>query len=264
MAFSNDAFLWYNVPGWAELGLAVPNFGNDRGTQNSTILQLTSLIGRNMQAIMFHTDASLRRPPSLNTIMRVCKLCVRARSILSSRAVPPGETFMESLHAVPAYEQFIVFPVPYFTVRNAMLKEYCGLMLTCLTECFQHQENARPLEISTDFAGLVGQYIQRVYYRVGTELLQVPAKQMDDPAYTIDDKVFSSYNPNDWFTSTEMIDEVPPEINRPTEDDLVPITDGIPVDRLPVMTRYPGSSNSGNSTSSPTTSSASFVPAPSP
>jgi hypothetical protein len=27
----------------------------------------------------------------------------------------------------------------------------------------QHQENARPLEISEGFAGLIGQYVQRVY-----------------------------------------------------------------------------------------------------
>lgn len=261
----NDSLLWYNPPGWERFGLAVPNFGDDRGTQNSTILQLTQVVGRNIQNIMFHTDALVRTPPSINTIVRLCKLCVRGRSILAGRSVAANEPYMESLHAVPSYEQFIVFPTPYFTVRNTFLKEYCLLALTALTEAMQHSDNARPLEISTPFAGLIGQYIQRIYKMVGNELLQIPDKEFDDPAFTITNEHFTKYNPADWFTSTEMIDANPPETDRPTEDDLVPLTDGIPVSKLPALNRYPGGFNvTPSGTQTPSNASASFISPPSP
>lgn len=265
MAFSNDAFLWYNTPGYETLGLAVPNFGNDKGTQNQSILELTQMIGRNMQNIMFHTDASLRTPPSINTIYRITKLCKRGRDLLSGRAIPSGTPNMESMHAVPAYEQFLVYPTPYFKVRNIYLKAYCGLMLTALTECFQHQENAKAIEISENFAGLIGQYIRRVYKRVGVELLAIDPAKFDDPKFNIADSDLAAYNPSAYFTSTEMIDTVPEEINRPTEDDIEPITNGIPVDQLPAMTRYPGTSGQASgATNGQSSSSASFISAGTP
>ena len=80
-----------------------------------------------------------------------------------SRAVPSATLNMETAHALPAPEEFLVYPTPYFKVRNQWLKQYAGLMLIGLTEAMQHQENARPLEISEGFAGLIGQYVQRVY-----------------------------------------------------------------------------------------------------
>ena len=234
----NDAFLWYNVPGWAEMGLAVPNYGNDTGTQNSTILQLTSLIGRASQDIMFHTDTRLRTPPSINTIIRIHKLCNRVRSIISSRAIAPGTPNMEATHAVPANEQFIVFPVPYFKVRNPWLKEYCGYALTALTEAFQHTENAKPIEVSLAFAGTISQYFQRINKLIAEEILQQNREKQAAVDYVIDDKVFATYDPSKWFTSTEMIDTVPMEQDIPTEDDLEPITNGIPVNQLPKLGRY--------------------------
>lgn len=268
----NDAFLWYNVPGWETFGLAVPNFGNDTGTQNATIRYLTDIMGRNLQAVMFHTDARLRVPPSINTIIRISKLCVRARSILSARAVPPGTLNMEPAHAMPANEQFLVYPVPYFTVRNTWLKEYAGLVLTALTECFQHTENTKPVEISTVFAGLVSQYIQRVYRSLGTELLGIDPKKFDDPAYTLGDAEFKAYDPTKWFTSTELVDTPAQEFDTPTEDDLVPITNGIPVNQLPQLGRYlsypnPQGIQTGGTANSTTTSgpvTGAFVAAPPP
>jgi len=83
-----DAFLWYNVGEWGRYGLAIPNFSNDTRSQNDTIRYLTDVMGRNLQAILWHPDARLRTPPSINTLARIHRLCTRARSILASRAVP--------------------------------------------------------------------------------------------------------------------------------------------------------------------------------
>ncbi len=239
MPFGSDAFLWYNVGDFAPLGLAVPNFGNDTESQNSTIRNLTEVIGRNLQAVMFHSDARLRTPPSINTLRRIHALCTRARSILASRAVPASQLNMEPAHALPASEEFLVFPAPYFKVRNSWLKEYCGLVLLAVTEAFQHQENARPIEISEAFSGLVGQYIHRVYQMMAVELFRVPLADAQARDFTLTDEQLRAYNPSAWFTQTELIDTVPPDEWTPTEDDLEVLTNGIPISQLPVLTRWP-------------------------
>ena len=72
--------------------------------------------------------ARLRTPPSINTQTRIHKRCTRARSILAvraimaSRAVPANILNMETAHALPAPEEFLVYPTPYFKVRNQWLK----------------------------------------------------------------------------------------------------------------------------------------------
>ena len=257
----NDAFLWYNIPGWSDYGLAVPNWSDDIQSQNDTIRYLCQVTGRNLQAIMWHADSRVSTPPSINTLTRIHKLCTRARSILAARAVPSGTPNMESAHAVPAPEQFLVYPTPYFKVRNQWLKQYAGLILLSLTEAMQHQENARPIEISQSFAGQFGQYIQRVYRTMATELFRIPLEEASAPDFTMSEEQLASYNPSAWFTSTEMIDTVPDLTNWPTEDQLKLLTDGIPVGTLGGLTRWPSSSNlSTGSTSNRTGES--FAPAP--
>ncbi len=123
---------------------------------------------------------------------------------------------METAHALPAAEQFLVYPTPYFKVRNQWLKQYAGLMLLSLTESMQHQENARPLEISEAFAGLIGQYVQRVYRLMATELFRVPLADAAKPDFTLSDTQLAGYNPSAWFTSTEMVDTVAPLDDWPT------------------------------------------------
>ena len=260
----NDAFLWYSAGDWAKYGLAVPNFGNDKASQNDTIRYLTSVLGRNLQGIMVHHDARLRTPPSINTLIRIHKLCTRARSILASRAVPANVLSMETAHALPAPEEFLVFPTPYFNVRNQWMKQYCGLTLLALTEAIQHQENARPIEISEQFAGLIGQYIHRVYRLMATELFRVPVADAAKPDFTLTDAQITAYNPSEWFTSTEMIDTVPSLVDWPTEDDLRPLTDGIAISHLPVLTPWPSAPmNTSGSTATPVKASESFAPPPS-
>lgn len=253
---TNDSVLFYNVGKWSEFGLAVPNFGNDKTTQNVVINNYVQVCGRNLAAIMWHTDARLRTPPSINTLTRMHKLCVRARTLLSSAAVPAGTPNMESAHNLPAPEVFTVYPTPFFKVRNSWLKNYAQLTLLSVAEAMQHQENAKPLEISTSFAGLVGQYVQRVYRMMATDLFGIPLADAERPDFTLTEEMLRAYNPAQWFTSTELIDTVPDLENWPTEDDLAPLTDGIPVTQLPVLGRYPTNPDAYTATASGGTASA--------
>lgn len=267
MPGTHDAFLWYNVGDWGQYGLAVPNFGNDRRSMNDTIRYLCEVTGRQLQAIMFHGDARSRRPPSINTLTRIHKLCTRARSILASRAVPANVPNMESAHAIPAAEDFLVYPTPYFKVRNPWLKQYAGLALLALTEAYQHTDNAQALEISGQFAGLFGQYIQRIYRLLAVELFRVPFEEANQPTFTLSNEQLVGYHPEEWFTSTELIDTVPDFDMICTEDQLEVLTNGIPTSHLPLLGRWPGGSlsTSGGSTSSTSTqprAQEAFPPAP--
>lgn len=245
-----DSFLWYNVGGWKDYGLAIPNFGNDGRSKNETIRDLVETMGRNLAGIMWSDDANLRTPPSINVITAAHQLCTRCRSILSSRAVPPGKNLLIPDHTNPPVEDFIIFPVPYFKVRNPWLKRYCGLALIALSEAIQHTENARVMEVTTVFADKIGQYIQRIYQLMSIELLRVeqpevgedgkyPINHPKSPNFTLTDAQIRAYDPAKWFTSTEMIDVVPSFDLRPTEDQLQPLTDGVASSMVPKLGTWP-------------------------
>lgn len=265
----SDALLWYNVPAWSKYGLAIPNPGRSESagkSLNRTITYLTSVMGRNLQAVMETPDASLRTPPSLNTIVLIHKLCTRGRDILASRAVPPSQFEMQTSHATPAPEDFMFFPTRYFTVENNWLKDYAGLILMALTEAMQHQERAKPIEISVAFAGQIGQYIQRVYQLMAVELLKIPRDVASKPDFTLSDDQIKAYDPAKWFSSTELNDTVRSFDAFTTEDDRDVLSRGIPYSSLPALVTWPtGGGVAGPSSAAGATSGASsFAPAPGP
>ena len=230
---NTDAILWYNVGVFGEAGYAVPNWSNDVGSLNPQILDWTDLVGRNLFHIMHHEDADLRIPPSINSLKRVHKLYLRAANILAGRAVPPGENNMEVHHARPAGEVFRVYPVPYFKVRNPFLRRWAALVLVSLAEAMQHTENRKEMEISTAFAGQVGQYIRRLYENMAIELFGKTREVAQTDGFVLTDADFSAYNPGVFFTQTEMVDTVPRLDRVFTEDRLELLAEGIPITQLP-------------------------------
>jgi hypothetical protein len=236
---NTDAVLWYNVGEFGKAGYAVPNWSNDFGSLNPQILDWTYLVGRNLFHIMHHEDADLRIPPSINTAKRIHKLYIRAANILAGRAVPPGENNMEVVHARPAGEVFRVFPVPFFLVRNQFMRRWAELILMSLAEAMQHTENRRSMEISTAFAGQVGQYVRRVYINMAIELFGKTRAEATADGFALTDADFAAYNPGNFFTQTEMVDTVPRLDRVFTEDRLDVLAEGIPVTELPELTPWP-------------------------
>jgi hypothetical protein len=230
---NTDAVLWYNVGVFGDAGYAVPNWSNDVGSLNPQILDWVELVGHNLFHIMHHEDVDLRIPPSINTCKRIHKLYLRAANVLAGRSVAPGEDNMEVLHARPAGEVFRVYPVPYFKVRNPFLRRWAGLVLVSLSEAMQHTENRKELEISTAFAGQVGQYVKRVYTNMAVELFGVPRDIAMADGFALSDDQLRSYNPAAFFTGTEMVDTVPRLDRVFTEDRLALLAEGIPVTELP-------------------------------
>jgi len=270
MAFGTDQILWYNNGVWGELGYGVPNFGDNSVTLNAGIGYLVSVMGRNLSGIMHaNPDVDLRTPPSITTLTRVHKLIVRARQIMAGRAVPPATPAMEAVHATPAQQDFLIYPVPYFRVRNPWIKEWCGLTLTALGEAMQHTDNRKSFDFSTDFSGLVGQYLHRLYRLMASELFGVTPEAAAALDFTLTDEQLKSYDPGKWFTSTEMVDTTAPPYRVATEDDLRVLTDGIPASLLVNLTFYSSGgtveTDSGQPAEVPAgTTAPAFAPAPGP
>ncbi len=230
---NTDAILHYNVGIFGTAGYAVPNWSDDVGSLNPTIIDWVQLVGRNLFHLMHHEDVDLRIPPSRNTLERVHKLYLRAANILAGRAVPAGERNMEVQHVRPAGDVFRVYPVPYFHVRNPFLKRWAELVLLSLSEAMQHTENRKEMEVSTAFAGQVGQYLRRVYTNMAIELFGKTRDVALAEAFVLTEADFDAYNPGEFFTSTEMVDTVPRLDRVLTEDRLELLAEGIPVTQLP-------------------------------
>lgn len=236
---NTDAVLWYNVGVFGEAGYAVPNWSNDVGTLNPTILELVDLTGQNLFHMMHHEDVDLRIPPSVNTCKRVHKLFLRLSAILAGRSIPPGQNNMETKHSRPGGEVFRVYPVPYFKVRNRFMRQWSGWIMMMLAEAMQHTENRKEIEISTLFAGEIGQYMTRVYRNMAIELFKKTKATVEAADFVLTDADFLAYNPAEFFTSTEMVDTVPRLDRVFTEDRLELLREGIPVTELPELRPWP-------------------------
>jgi hypothetical protein len=266
MAFGSDQILWYNNGKWGELGYGVANVGDNKSSLNSGIRYLVDVMGRNLAGVMRSPDVNLRRPPTINTLTRIHKLIIRARTILSSRQKPAATPDMEAIHYTPAQQDFNLYPVPFFRVNNGWLKEYSGLILGAISEAAQHTDNAKDFDFGVEFAGTIGQYLQRVYKQMATELFGATLADAAKSDYMIPDTLLAAYDPTKYFTSTELIDTIPAPTEIPTEDDLKILTDGIPASLVLNAVPWPsGGAAAVAETLSPSTTAsngAAFAPAP--
>jgi hypothetical protein len=230
---NTDAVLWYNVGIYGKAGYAVPNWSDDVGSLNPQIINWVNLVGRVLFDIMHHEDADLRTPPSINTLIRVHRLYLRAAALLAGNAIPPGQPNMESVHASPAGEVFRIYPCPFFLVRNPWMRKWANYVFMSLTDAMQHTENRKTMEISTMFAGQVGQYITRIYTNMSIELFGKAKGDAEKPGFALTDADLAAYDPAKFFTSTELVDTVPRLDYAFTEDQIQFLAEGIPVTQLP-------------------------------
>jgi len=235
----HDAVLWYNVGDFGLAGYAVPNWSDDVASLNPNIIDLTNLIGANLFAIMHNEDCDLATPPSINTLRRIHRLYVRCGQVLNGRAVAPGEMNMETPHNSPAGEVFRVYPVPYFKVRNPYMRRWAGYIMMSLADAMQHTENRKTVEISTIFAGDVGQYLTRVYQNMAVEMFGKTREDVMKDGFLLTEQDLAGYSPYTFFTRTEMVDPVSRLDRVFTEDKVSHLREGIPVTQLPKLGPWP-------------------------
>src|SRR5690606_21665902 len=117
-------------------------------------------------------------------------------------------------------------------VRNPFMRRWAELVLISLAEAMQHTENRKEMEISTAFAGQVGQYLRRLYENMAIELFAKSRAEAMTAGFVLTEADFAAYNPQEFFTATEMVDTVPRLDRVLTEDRLELLAEGIPVTQL--------------------------------
>lgn len=237
--FRTQSTLWYNTGIWGKLGFGVANFGQNPTTENSGIAYLVDALGKALFGVLNTPDTDLTIAPSVNTLSRINKLIIRARSILASRAVPSGTPNMEGIHTDPDQIDFTLYPCPYFLIRNRWLREYSGLVLASLAEAMQHTENRKQYDFSVDFAQVVGQYLQRIYVRMAVELLLQDATKAADQNFVITEAMLATYSPSSFLTSTESVDTAPPNPLEPSAYDMQFLASGIPAKNVVGLCLWP-------------------------
>lgn len=250
MAFSGSPVLFYNVGVWGKLGFGVPNWGKRLVSRNIVLLELVETIGRNLQAIMLSDDALSRSPPSMNMIIELNKLMMRARQLLATEMTVDNQIRMQGDKGVNDKQSFNVFPCPIFMVRNRWLKTYAYYAMHALAEAMQATENSTSaFEITNVCAGQIGQYFTRILKRMSCELLNISPSDPTVPkgtdglpnweAFVLTDAQIRNYKPSQWFSTTELIDTAFPLGDLPSDYDVEPLSNGIPVIDLPPLTAYP-------------------------
>ena len=254
MAFSGSPILFYDVPKggiWGKLGFAVPNWGTRQVTRNSAILDFVSVVGRNLQSIMLTDDALSTRPPNINRIIDINKLLMAVRAMLGNEGLPDNQPALEGVKATQDVESFLLYPCPYFMVRNRWLKRYAQLCFHALAEAIQSTENdTSSFEISNEFCKQMNGYFNRIMQLLATDLLRIspavaannvpmtPYGFPDWGSFVLTDAQIMAYT-RSWFTSTEKIDTCFPTGDVPSDFDLTLLTTGIPIEDMPVLTAYP-------------------------
>ena len=229
----SDRILLYNVEPWASAGYGVPNFGSVMLTQNSVARKMVDQLGKQQLYIMTHVDAGRTNYPSINTVMRVGKLCNYALDVLAGRARFAHEERLESGHATPSEKPWILHPVPYFQVdgawvQNSELGEVNELLMMTLTNAMQATDNDLALELSVEFVADIGAYIQRIKNIVAGEWLGLPSEKFKANTYRFTAEDFKLYNPSGRYPRQEEIEQPRTIGKRPTEQDLSPLLRGIP------------------------------------
>lgn len=232
-SIKTDAILHFHEGLWGREGYAVPNHGNQPGTLNERIAELTDIIGINVFSMMHRDDIDMAVPPRKAFLMDLHGLYVRINNLLVAHTVPHNEEQFETIHVNPAGRIFRVWPVPFYFVRNKMIKQWCSLMLFCLAEIMQHTENRLPMDIGPRLSKVVRAYLFRVYASMAIQCFGKTREETQVENFFLTQADFDRFNPDVFFTETEKVDTVPNLGRVFTEDMLSPLRDGILVTALP-------------------------------
>lgn len=261
--FGSDEILWYKNGKWGECGYAIPNPAGKTWTNNAIVYQLVQLVGRNIFELAHREDAKFYAPPHKQFWYDLHQLIITARKRLADYTRAPNDSNgLVTVHATPAPQVFLCYPVPYFgeRIRQPDIRMFTQLSTLMISEMMQHSDNEHHTYLTPDFSGLVGTYLREILAQMSMKYFVKTRTEAYDPAFKLADADFQGYNPAAVMTSVEMSEERPPLQWWPTENDLSQIRGLAINDALLFGTRWPATAllaqADGNVTVSATTAAA--------
>lgn len=246
LPFSTDEILWYADGRWGEAGYAIANGQGKSWTDNTTVFELHSAIGRMVFELMHREDAKFADPPHKTFWWDWQLALLMCRRLLDQAAIDPGTTkLFDAAHVTATPRHFRCWPVPFFgsRVRQADIRFQCEMALKLLGEIQQHSANERTYYVTGHFARRVNGYLTEMHRVVAVKYFgytsaDVVAKGSE---FAIEDARFGSeqYQPQFKIPEYELSSERPQQQWWPTENDLSNIA-GIPYPlAIQFARRYP-------------------------
>ncbi len=245
--YNTDEILWYDNGIWGDSGYAMWNPMGKTLTSNLDIYMMHSLMGKVMFDLMHRRDdVGFTTPPSKQWLYDLHQMLVVTRKRLADLTrLPNDSNGLDVVHAQPAPQMFLVYPVPFFgqRVRQADCLKYCTTGLLLLSEMVQHADNDRIGYVTPSFSGIIGKYVQEILAQMGMKFFGYDRAAAYAPTFVVKDTDFTAYDPSKLMISTELIDERPPQQAWPTTNDLARI-EGLPIAQAILFgKRWPLTSN---------------------
>src|SRR5581483_10200706 len=216
-AIQANSVLWYNVGIFGTIGYGVPYLSPERLTTcNRDLKDLVDTFGRLLFAIMAQPDVWTSASPTRTWLQLAGRAVDRFRLIVAARKVPDGQLDERPAIVTPAQEAFLIYPVPYFNVRNSWAKRWCSNAMMTLAEAMKSHDNIFPYGFHSALAGTMSMYTEMIYRELSVELLgkAVPAPDPKGaptpPMPTLLDADYAAYSTASIYTATERVDQGAP------------------------------------------------------
>lgn len=233
-----NSILFYNNGIFATRGYATPFLSPaNLTTCNRDVKYLVNTFGQLLSGIMQMPDVWVAAAPPRIFLQTVAKAVDRFRTIVAARMNPDGQNSQRPASIAPTQEPFLIFPVPYFYVRNPYATQWCWDALMALSEAMKHHTNAYPRGISSDLASIMSQYTEDIYRQIAIELLgKTPPAALPNgspaPVPTLVDADYASYSPATVFSAVERADQGAPLSFQLPSEALGQIANGIPATQI--------------------------------
>ncbi len=231
----------YSPGAFGQIGYGVPYFPKDRMyTANGAIKNLVDTFGNLIFSLMHMADVNSTAPPKLRWLITLHKAILRFRSIVAGEQVLQNEVDKRTANSNPDLEPFLMFPCPYFRLRNRWAKKWVKLAFTAITEAMKHQDNMHSLSMHQDFVTVVSQYPEMIYAQLAIEFFRKDRTTVAAPGFVLTDADFTAYSEETLFSLTERTDSNAPLSWMLADEDLSSIAAGVPTPVIwPLLKPWP-------------------------
>ncbi len=213
-------------------------------TNNKDIKDLVDTFGFLLFEAMQLPDVWIASAPDIGFIKTVGKAIDRFRMIVSARMLPDGQAAPRGALIAPSQEPFMIFPIPYFNIRNAWARRWAWNGMMALAEAMRHQNNALLMGFDSTLGGLMSMYTELTYKQIAVEMLGLPAPvallpgQAIPPVPTITEAQYAGYDKTK-FSVGQRIDGGASITSQLPIDAVMAIANGIPATQIYTQLQNP-------------------------